>query len=150
MIKVMTWDEIHYIWSNHLWQGRSDIRPMSSMTYSGNYDISVYSKYTPVFLAYLVNGEVAGVNSGHRVSDIEYRSRGLYVFPKYRGMGIGIELLRALIPYATEDGCHYIWSLPKVSAINTYRSAGFVISDEDIVTDTGVNRYAIQTLKSAQ
>jgi len=64
-LSAITFDEIYPIWSTYLWPDRlSDITPNSAMCFLEGYD-SFNMEKPPTFFAIFINGEIAGVNSGH-------------------------------------------------------------------------------------
>lgn len=143
MIEKISFSEILPIWKNYLWPNRvSDITPTSAMSFMGGYDLQNMSP-NPTFFAYIIDDEIAGVNSGHMCKDNEYRSRGLYVFEKFRGAGIGAELLTATIERAKEEGATLCWSYPKDSSWNTYAKAGFFLVSEFEASENGNNAYCM-------
>lgn len=143
MLHHINFETIYPIWKNKLWPDRvSAITGTSAMKYLGGYD-NKNMEYTPTFLAYFLNNQIVGVNSGHQCMDNGYRSRGLYVFPEYRGKGIGIELLKATIKIGKDLGCTYIWSYPKDSSWTTYNKAGFSLSSDWEKSENGTNAYCI-------
>ena len=83
------------IWKHNLWPNRqSQIKHMSSMTYKGKIDMSIYEKYTPTFFAVYNNaGQIIGVNSGHQTGERMYMREqgGMYMMkmwvrnPSFRG-----------------------------------------------------------------
>lgn len=136
MITEISFEEIYRIWETKLWPGRKDIKNMSSMLYNTGYDINIYKLYTPVFIAYKDNGDILGVNSGHQTSKTDFRSRGLYVFPEFRGQGIGTLLLKETINLAKRHNCEHCWSIPRKTALGTYLAAGFTKTSDFIPTET--------------
>lgn len=87
-------------------------------------------RYPATYLGAYVEDQLVGVNSGHRCSDGTYRSRGLYVSPDHRNMGIGKKLLLSTIEQARKENCFLIWSYPRKSSWKVYESVGFeLISD---------------------
>ncbi len=142
MISVISFDEILPIWRDQLWPGRiSSIDPNSAMCFLGGYDL-VNMHTDPTFFAYMFDGEIAGVNSGHLCNDNHYRSRGLYVFPAFRGKGIGILLLRATIEQAKKENASLCWSYPKFTSWSTYSKAGFILASEWEMSETSdANAY---------
>lgn len=141
-IKTVTFEEILPVWENHLWPGRtSPIKPISAMKFLGDYDLSCKLS-TPTFFAYIIYGAIAGVNSGHKCpGDNSFRSRGLYVFPGYRGHGIGRQLLLATIAQAKNENCDFVWSYPKKSSWTTYKSAGFTLASDWHLSELDTNAY---------
>jgi len=132
MTVEIDFDTIESIWKNKLWPGRETIRPVSSINYYKETNLQVYNlEYSkPVFLGLYIDKELVGVNSGHMVNRFEYRSRGLWVNPQYRKKGIGSALLDETIKHARQQGCKYIWSLPRKPSLSVYTKVGFVkVSD---------------------
>lgn len=62
----------------------------------------------------------------------------LYVRPQYRGQGLGTKLIREVISFAKDAGCHTLrWQVSKWNepAIGFYRSLGAQIDDTEINCD---------------
>lgn len=140
-IETITFDEILPVWRDHLWPDRqSPIETNSAMCLLEGYDM--YNMTTkPTFFAYKVDGKIAGVNSGHMCKDGQYRSRGLYVFEEYRGMGIGTKLLIATIEQGRKEGARLCWSYPRDTSWMTYHYAGFYLKSDFEKSETGNNAY---------
>lgn len=142
-LEKISFYQIFPIWNNYLWPNRvSEITPTSAMCYLGGYDL-VNMDSMPTFFAYVIDGEIAGVNSGHMCNNNEYRSRGLYVFEKFRGKGIGTALLKATIEQAVKEEAALCWSYPKDSSWNTYAKAGFMLASEFEISENGTNAYCM-------
>jgi len=142
-LEKISFHQILPIWRDHLWPNRiSEITSNSAMCYLGGYDL-VNMDSMPTFFAYMIDGEIAGVNGGHMCNDNEYRSRGLYVFEKFRGKGIGTALLKATIEQAAKEEASLCWSYPKDSSWNTYARAGFVLTSEFEISENGTNAYCM-------
>lgn len=144
MITTITFEQILPIWENYLWPDRqSSIDPTSAMCYLGGYDL-VNMQANPTFFAYMIDNEIAGVNSGHKTMDDGYRSRGLYVFDKFRGNGIGTKLLNATIEQAQLEHCNMCWSYPRKSSWKSYLNAGFELSSDWETSETSDgNAYCV-------
>jgi GNAT superfamily N-acetyltransferase len=128
MIIKIEFRVIYEIWTNFLWTNRkSPIEPTSAMKYLGGYTLSNLDS-KPTFFAYLEDGVIAGVNSGHGCIDNGYRSRGLYVFPQFRKKEIGRKLLLETIKQGQVENYTYIWSYPRQISWNTYQNAGFILT----------------------
>lgn len=139
MIQEIDWKIIQPVWSQHLWPNRSSpIETNSAMIYLNGIDMK-NMEYIPTFFGYFHIDRLAGVNSGHMCADGTYRSRGLYVFPEYRGMGIGSKLLTATIDRAKNLNAKLVWSLPRKTSWSTYRRAGFVLTSEWHETETSAH-----------
>lgn len=141
MIEKIDWEDIKMVWERDLWPGREDIRPMSSMLWEGGYDVSIYERYQPCYFAYIAEGEIAGVNSGHQTCSESFRSRGLFVYPKYRGQGLAQKLLEAVIEKSIESECRFTWSFPKKTASTVYHNAGYTITDRCDVNNCYALKY---------
>jgi len=147
---IVDFETILLFWKEKIWPDReSTIKPMSSMMYQGGYDMSIYEKYTPTFFAvYNVVGEIVGVNSGHRTSDELYRSRGIWVDPRYRKLGVSGVLFCELHGQAMKEGCKALWSVPRKEALPAYKSVGFIQTSEffDEGMEFGPNCYVYKEL----
>lgn len=136
MIKEITWGEILPVWQKQLWPNRvSAIEERSVMKLGGGYHTLDYD-YSPYFYGYYRSGILCGVNSCHQCPDSTVRSRGLWVYPEYRGVGIGVELLKHTIEYAKTIDGKIVWSLPRQTSWSTYKHAGFTLSSEWFATET--------------
>lgn len=136
MIKLIDFATILQVWQKNLWPNRvSAIESNSAMIYLGGIE-GKNMLTTPTFFGYFHENDLAGVNSGHLCADNSYRSRGLYVFPEYRGMGIGSKLLTATIQQAETEEATLVWSLPRRTSWNTYRRAGFTQTSDWFKTET--------------
>ena len=82
-------------------------------------------KYEPTFWAARSEGNLIGVNSGFKTNDDIYRSRGLYVSPKYRGEGVSKMLLKLTINSAKQEECRIIWTMPRKDSLFAYENVGF-------------------------
>lgn len=149
MILEIDWETIQPIWTKNLWPNRtSAIETTSAMVYLGGID-GMNMHYPPLFLGYYHLDLLAGVNSGHMCADGTYRSRGLYVFPEFRGMGIGSQLLTATVNQAKTLNAKLVWSLPRKTSWSTYRRAGFTLASEWHETETSThNAYCVFYLNS--
>jgi GNAT superfamily N-acetyltransferase len=130
-IRKISFEEIETVWyQEDMWGKSAFVSPVSSMLYLDGFNPKIkdlsYSK--PVFYAAMINDQLAGVNSYHRVNESQCRSRGLYVFPQFRKLNIGTKLLK----YAIDQNKQYdfIWSMPRTTAVDTYKRAGFKITTE--------------------
>lgn len=143
-LKEVSFDDVLPVWQEHLWLDRvSEIKSMSSMTLSRTYDMSIYKKYTPYFCAIYDNDTIVGVNSCHQTGELEFRSRGIYIFPQYRSKNYSAMLFEFVKQKAIENNCTTIWSLPRLSALKSYTSYGFKECSEIINTNVefGPNVY---------
>ena len=149
-LKHISFETILPVWSEYLWPGRTSIIEQcsaieyNSLPYTYNID---YMACKPTFFGLFDGAELVGVNSGH-ATEKSYRSRGLYVFEKYRGLGYGIILLEETVNFAKKEGYEFVWSIPRKSSFSTYFKTGFTLSSEWFGTETSeYNAYAINSIK---
>ena len=127
---LISWKTILNIWEKELWPGRpSAIETHSTMTWpvdrtQPEYDMSIFN-YTPYFIGVYDNSTLIGVNSGHRTSLSQFRSRGLWVKPSYRKQGVA-QLLFSLTEEAAQlEQASMVWSIPRKTALPAYQRFGF-------------------------
>jgi GNAT superfamily N-acetyltransferase len=146
MVELLTFEQILPVWRNHLWPTRkSAIESTSAMNLLGGYDIK-NMEFPPTFFGYYKDNKLVGVNSGHLCNDGSYRSRGLYVFPEYRQLGIGSTLLYETILQAKREDAYCIWSYPKQSSWHTYKKVGFILVSEWEQSELDINAYVSITM----
>ena len=145
MVIELEWKKMHYIWKNYLWLDRSSpIEPNSAMCFLNGHDMDNMQS-TPTFFGYMIDNFIVGVNSGHACpNQNNYRSRGLWVDPDYRGQGIGRQLLTATIEQGQQEGYSQIWSYPRQTSWSTYQAVGFKLASDWEVSETSeANAYCI-------
>lgn len=145
MIIELDWKKIYSIWANHLWPNRSSpIEPVSAMCLLNGYDMTNMASI-PMFYGYIINDSIVAVNSGHACpNQNNYRSRGLWVDPNYRGRGIAQQLLTATIEQGLQEGYTKIWSYPRQTSWTTYRAVGFKLVSEWTSSETSeANAYCV-------
>lgn len=126
----ITFNQICEVWQAELWPERqSPIEPHSAMTWPfennpEQYDMNIF-EYSPVFWGVYINKELVGVNSGHRTTDTQYRSRGIWVHPEHRHRGVAQTLFTMTAHQAILEKCNMIWSIPRQSALLAYTKFGF-------------------------
>lgn len=141
MIKRIPFEYIYPIWRDHLWPNRdSDIEPMSAMTWPFEGDpqpinMSIF-EFEPVFWGVFMDEKLVGVNSGHRTTDVQYRSRGIWVDPEYRTHGIAQQLFMMTQHQAIIEGCDMLWSIPRKTALKAYTKFGFETVGDYFGTET--------------
>jgi GNAT superfamily N-acetyltransferase len=144
-IEYITWEQIHFIWTNKLWPERkSKIEPATSMIYLGGHDMR-NKKFHPIFVSIKSDdNEIMGVNSIVECYDGSVRSRGLWVNESCRGQGLASALLKCSIECAKKISNTYIWTVPRKSAMPAYESAGFKQTSDwfDEGMEYGPNCYA--------
>jgi GNAT superfamily N-acetyltransferase len=140
LIKTIDFEVISKVWANDLWPNRKDIETHSAMNFLQGYDIkNMTSKAT--FLGVYFDDTLAGVNSGHMCHDRSYRSRGLFVYEKYRNMGIGKMLLQRTINQGFSEGAEFVWSFPRQPSWRTYSSVGFTLVTDFQKSDFSYNAF---------
>jgi GNAT superfamily N-acetyltransferase len=83
-----------------------------------------------------IDNQLVGVNSGHRTSDTQYRSRGIWVDPAHRGKGVAQQLFMMTEYQAQVENCEMIWSIPRKTALSAYTNFGFQTVGGFIETET--------------
>ena len=146
-VEEISFDEILSVWQSKLWPDRkSPIKTHSSMTLLREIDMDVYN-YTASYFGIFYNKNLIGVNSGHKSSKTEYRSRGLWVDLEYRRQGLGVLLLQKTQDQARIENCSLIWSIPRKESLAVYLSAGFKQHGDLFPTETAdLNCYALMNL----
>jgi len=148
IIKTIEWETIQPIWQTELWPDRiSAIETHSAMTWpygtqQADIEYSIFD-YDVKFVGAYDGDKLVAVNSGHLTDPNEYRSRGLWVDPVYRGRGIAQSMFSVLENHAFNQGAMLMWSLPRISALKCYQRYGFDSVGEAISTETSeLNIYA--------
>lgn len=148
-LKEIDFEEILPYWQNFLWPDRqSAIETHSSIIYNTHpyeYDSSYFNN-KPTFIGAFYADKLIGVNSGHLTGN-EYRSRGLFVLPEYRKLGVGKMLLSKIIEKGHEESANFCWSMPRKSSIKTYLSVGFNIVGEWFETETSMENVYVRTVE---
>lgn len=126
LIVPVPFEIIEPVWRQELWPSREDVRPTSSMTLDGRYDLALHGNPRWFFCARDRGGELLGVNSLLLTGPSEGRSRGLFVRPAHRKRGVANALLLHCLDWARRQGCETVWTYARESAWNVYQSAGFV------------------------
>jgi GNAT superfamily N-acetyltransferase len=152
-VQQITFQEILPIWQNKLWPNRvSKIETHSAMTWPYTHPVQPYSmdvfNYPATFFGIVDQDTLVAVNSGHLTTQQEYRSRGLWVDPDYRGMGLAQIILLATINEAKKEGASMIWSIPRLTALPAYERVGFkTVGDRvDEGVEFGPNIYCSYSL----
>lgn len=147
IIKEIDFKEVLFFWENFLWKGRkSKITPTHAMGYKrGTFNLQ---DPRPVFFGAFYDNQCVGVNSCYSTNEFEFRSRGLWVNPTHRGLGISKKLLKAAIDHASSCQGEMIWSMPRESALYAYLSVGFEKTSDffDEGVEFGPNCYVRMTL----
>lgn len=148
----ISFDDILPIWQDELWPHReSAIETHSAMTWPFSWpdteiDMSIF-EYEPVFWGVFMDNMLVGVNSGHRSSEVEYRSRGIWVDPSYRKTGVAQMLFEMTQHQARIEQCEMIWSIPRKTALKAYTKFGFQTVGDYFGTETAdANIYVIKRI----
>lgn len=149
----ISFEQICDVWKVELWPKRvSAIEPHSAMTwpFEGSpqpINMSIF-EYEPVFWGAYIDDKLVGVNSGHRTTDTQYRSRGIWVDQQYRKHGVSQMLFNMTEHQAILEGCDMIWSIPRKSALPAYAKFGFeTVGDYfDEGMEFGPNIYVIKRI----
>lgn len=152
LLKKIEFSDILPVWQCHLWPDRkSVIETHSAMTwpYSDNaepIDMKIF-EYQSTFWGAYIDNKLVGVNSGHKTTTTEYRSRGIWVDPEHRCQGISQTLFALTEHQAILENCKMIWSMPRISALGAYLKHGFICEGTTFQTETSPeNIYVIKDL----
>lgn len=145
-IKRISFEIICPIWTNYLWPERSStIENYSQIVFNKHpYQYNSEYKFSEfIGLGAFVDDALVGVNSCHQTG-ISLRSRGLYVFPKFRRLGLGNRLLEESIKIGFNRGLMFTWSMPREDSISAYERSGFNQCSEWFKTETsGKNCFVV-------
>ncbi len=139
-----SFEEIYLVWKDKLWPNReSEIRPYSTIKYLGGKNPEIAKFARPVFYKLVLGKKIIGVNSGHLTSTNEYRNRGIWIDPEYRGQSLSRLFFTQSLSDAKSMGCNLLWSLPRKTAIKSYISYGFEITSgwDDFSYEFGPNCF---------
>tara|TARA_B100000686_G_scaffold336699_1_gene406900 strand:+ start:1822 stop:2886 length:1065 start_codon:yes stop_codon:yes gene_type:complete len=147
--KTISFKQIQQGWSR-LWPGRIT-NPTNPWDLTENYSIQEQGAILgdPTFFGVYDGDKLIGVNSGYKTSDINYRSRGLWVHKPYRRRKVSSLLLYNTIKKAEQEGATTIWTCPKEESVKAYESSGFNIVSKKLgppLFQWGVNYIAIKSL----
>lgn len=148
----ISFEQIVRVWQNELWPDReSPIETHSAMTWpfswpEKEFDMSIFD-YDATFFGVFSKQKLIGVNSGHRSSEVEYRSRGIWVDPSFRKTGVSQLLFDMTQDQAMSEGCDMMWSIPRKTALPAYTKFGFMTVGDYFETETSdANIYVIKRI----
>jgi len=148
----ISFDQILPVWQNELWPDRqSAIETHSAMTWPYSWpekeiDMEIFN-YDATFFGVFSKQKLIGVNSGHKSSEVEYRSRGIWVDPAFRKTGVAQTLFDMTADQALTEGCEMIWSIPRKTALKAYTKFGFMTVGDFFNTETSdANIYVLKRL----
>ena len=148
----ISFEQILSVWTNELWPDRkSAIETHSAMTWPYSWpekeiDMEIFN-YDATFFGVFSKQKLIGVNSGHRSSEVEYRSRGIWVDPAFRKTGVSQLLFDMTQDQAMSEGCEMIWSIPRKTALPAYTKFGFMTVGDYFGTETSdANIYVLKRI----
>lgn len=159
VIKQIDYETILTAW-DRLWPGR-DNSPYSSMLMLGGYDTDIPEKFKwrawgafdlkPATASIGVYdkapvAKLVGVNAGHKSAPRDYRTRGLWVDPAYRGHGIAGKLFAQLEQQAENECARWLWSFPRLPSLPAYMASGYMPYGETVHADFEQNVRARKDL----
>ena len=144
MIYRIDFETIQKVWRENLWvEGDSADKRYNRIKIDGKFDQDMAEK-TVMYWAYKLDDEIVGVNSGYKSCENYYRSRGLWVTPRFRGAGFAKSLLDVVIGESIFWNCKYVWSYPREESLGVYESMGFKKQGDFEIADYGFNCIAIK------
>ena len=124
-VRRITFEEILPVWRDQLWPNReSPIEPLSAIDEDGSINMKLMLSH-PYFLGAYLDDQIIGVLSGFKTSAKSFRSRGLWVAPEQRGLGLARKLMADLERLAREAECDNLWTMARQDAWLFYRRLGF-------------------------
>lgn len=167
VLEVCRFEDVLPIWQAMLWPGRvSKIEANSAMKWLGGIDLELMKAPASFWRLRLENENInIGVLSGHfggligpggsfgeRKEVRSYRTRGLYVDPKFRGQGASRTLMTEALAQAKREACEVAWTFPRQSSMPVYGKLGFKMVGQWIGENApgaggfGPNCYALRHL----
>jgi ribosomal protein S18 acetylase RimI-like enzyme len=150
-IREITFEEIkpywNILWKNYVDEGY-DISKVNIWTQK-NYCYKILNHFNneqlvdllkPTYIAYFVDDDIVGVESGYKTNIDYYRIRGLWVDESYRNKKIATELVKWFENKSKEK---YIWTIPRQISLGFYLKLGFKITGT-IKSIYGENYFAVK------
>ena len=159
ILRDITFEEVLPMWQEHLWPNKKSINKINLWKknpsgYPYNYGLhkpwsfnkliidSAIKNSTPYFYGIYEDNQLVAVNSGYMTDEDSFRSRGLFVLPKYRNKGYAKKLLEKTMLTGYMSGCTICWSVPRKESLKCYESLGFEKKGDFFITESGLNCYA--------
>lgn len=150
-IREITFEEIkpywNILWKNYIDEGY-DISKVNIWTQK-NYCYRLLKHFNneqlvdllkPTYIAYFVDDDIVGVESGYKTNIDYYRIRGLWVDKSYRNKKIATELVKWFENKSKEK---YIWTIPRQTSLEFYLKLGFKITGT-VKSIYGENYFAVK------
>lgn len=150
-IREITFEEIkpywNILWKNYVDEGY-DISKVNIWTQK-NYCYRILKHFNneqlvdllkPIYIAYFVDDDIVGVESGYKTNIDYYRIRGLWVDKSYRNKKIATELVKWFENKSKEK---YIWTIPRQTSLEFYLKLGFKITGT-VKSIYGENYFAVK------
>ena len=126
MICRVNYETAKEVWKQELWSyGDSADKKYSKMKINNEKFDKTMAKKTIFYWAYKLDDKIVGINSGYKSCDNYYRSRGIWVDPKFRGIGFAKTLIDVAITESMFWDCKYIWAYPRKETVGVWESMGF-------------------------
>ena len=118
--------DVYPIWKNDLWPGRkSSITKTSAIKWRRGINMDYLDRKAFFFGIYGKDDLLIAVCSCFPTEMWEFRMRGLWVHPQYRGRGLSRLLVKKIIDCVFIFGGKKLWSLPKADLKPLYIKFGF-------------------------
>jgi ribosomal protein S18 acetylase RimI-like enzyme len=135
MIKEITFEEIKPYWEKYLWSeyidsgckiSRVNLWTQKDYCYKViDYISNPERILNPTYIAYLIDNQIVGVESGYKTNINYYRIRGLWVDKNHRHKGIAKKMVEYFDAISNE---RYMWSIPRETSLGFYLKYGFVVT----------------------
>ncbi len=151
-LEACEFSQILDVWKIHLWPDRkSEIEPISLIDENGMINADI--RDAAVFFWRIVNVEnnqTIGCVSSCQTSPTSMRSRGLWIQPDYRNMGLAKTLMSAIFEKALSLKCLKVWTMPRFSSWPFYQKIGFISRQRVDNFEYGPHYLADYNLRSFQ
>ena len=134
-VEEINFKEIKEVWEKELWPNKKNgVAKANEWTWHWlqkelGKDKQMAKDAEPTFVGIRSNKELVAVNSCYHSNSKGifnyWRSRGLWVHPNFRGQKYSSTILTWCLEHAKLKGGHWMWTVPRQSAMPAYKSVGF-------------------------
>ena len=135
-VEEISFEEIKEIWERELWPNKKNgVAKANEWTWYWlqtelGKDKQMAKDAEPTFAGIRSNKKIVAVNSCYYSNSkgvFDYwRSRGLWVHPDFRRQKYSTVILTWCLEHAKLKGGHWMWTVPRQSAMPAYQNVGFI------------------------
>ena len=139
-VEEISFEEIAEVWAAELWPDKKNgVAKANEWTWYWlqkelGKDKRMARDAIPTFVGIKSGKKLVTVNSCYYSNSKGmfnyWRSRGLWVHPDFRGQKYSSVILTWCLEHAKANNGHWMWSVPRKSAMAAYKSVGFVIQSD--------------------